>query len=57
MTKPEAKAIFEETILPEIKDDGVVAIRCTWNDFVDELNKEGKITNWQAFNWVNPYDK
>jgi len=57
MTKTEAKAIFEETILPEIKDDGKVAIRCAWNDFVDELHKEGNITTYQAFVWSNPYDK
>ena len=32
------------------------AIRCAWNDYVDMLEKEGRISAWQAETWVNPYD-
>jgi len=39
---------------PDIKDDTVLK-REAWNNFVDSLNKEGYVTNSQAFNWSNPF--
>ena len=29
--------------------------RCeTWNNWVDGLNKDGQISDWQAMNWSHP---
>ena len=39
---------------PDIKDDTVLK-REAWNNFVDSLNKEGYVTDSQAFNWSNPF--
>jgi len=39
---------------PDIKGDTVMK-REAWNNFVDSLNKEGYVTNSQAFNWSNPF--
>ena len=32
-----------------------VAKRCAFNDFVDALNKDGLGTDYQAYNWSNPF--
>ena len=32
-----------------------VAKRCTFNDFVDALNKDGLVSDYQAYNWSNPF--
>ena len=55
----EAIEFFEEYVKPCIehaysKDDSI-AIREGWNDYVDMLNKDGEISDWQAHNWSNPY--
>jgi len=39
---------------PDIKGDTVMK-REAWNKFVDSLNKEGYVTDSQAFNWSNPF--
>ena len=39
---------------PQWKND-VVAKRTAWNDFTDELCKEGYITDNQYNNWSNPF--
>ena len=39
---------------PNIKGDTVMK-REAWNNFVDSLNKEGYVSNSQAFNWSNPF--
>ena len=39
---------------PDIKDDTIMK-REAWNNFVDSLNKEGYVTDSQAFNWSNPF--
>ena len=33
----------------------VTAKRESWNNFVDMLNKEGYVSNYQANNWTNPF--
>ena len=33
-----------------------VAKRTMWNEFVDYLHKDGMLTDYQAYNWVNPYN-
>ena len=30
-----------------------VAKRCAFNDFVDALNKDGLVSDYQAYNWSN----
>ena len=32
-----------------------VAKRCDFNDFVDALNKDGLVSDYQAYNWSNPF--
>ena len=32
-----------------------VAKRCAFNDFVDALNKHGLVSDYQAYNWSNPF--
>ena len=37
-----------------LKGDAI-AKREAWNNFVDMLNKEGYVSNYQANNWTNPF--
>ena len=39
---------------PNLKGDSI-AKREEWNNFVDQLNKEGYISDKQAYNWTNPF--
>jgi len=39
---------------PKWKDD-VIAKRESWNNFVDSLNKEGYVSDSQAYRWSNPF--
>ena len=32
-----------------------IAKRCAFNDYVDSLNKDGLVTDYQAYNWSNPF--
>ena len=32
-----------------------VAKRCAFNDFVDALNKDGLVSDYQAYNWSNRF--
>ena len=32
-----------------------IAKRCAFNDYVDGLNKDGLVTDYQAYNWSNPF--
>lgn len=56
MTLREAQRRFNEEILPAVvqqygKKDKV-AIRTAWNDWTDALQKDGQITEKQAYRWV-----
>jgi hypothetical protein len=52
-------AEFEETVLPHVikqyGHDDRIAIRTAFNDYVDYLNKEGQISDYDAFDMDNPY--
>lgn len=39
---------------PDIQSDTIMK-REAWNVYVDSLNKEGYVTDSQAFNWSNPF--
>ena len=39
---------------PSLKGDKI-AKREDWNNFVDALNKEGYVSDSQAYNWTNPF--
>tara|TARA_R100001129_G_scaffold110821_1_gene76079 strand:- start:270 stop:473 length:204 start_codon:yes stop_codon:yes gene_type:complete len=39
---------------PNLKGD-TIAKREDWHNFVDMLNKDGYISDKQAFNWTNPF--
>jgi len=66
ITKTEAKEVFRNDYLPEIKQKEAMfpnlgidssMRRTAWNDMVDALNKAGYVSDNQAMNWKNPYDK
>lgn len=61
MLKKEALSLFKKDILPWVKNryepNGVVdkvARREAWSTFVDNLNKEGKVSNHQRDTWACP---
>ena len=39
---------------PNFRGDSI-AKRCAFNDYVDMLNKDGAVTDYQADNWSNPF--
>ena len=39
---------------PSFRGDKI-AKRCAFNDYVDGLNKDGLVTDYQAYNWSNPF--
>jgi len=60
MTKVEAVASFRELWADVIASDpswrgDKIAKRCAFNDYVDSLNKDGMVTDHQAYNWSNPF--
>ena len=60
MTKKEAVASFRECwgnfleCNPHYRGDSI-ANRTAFNDYVDGLNKDGLVTDYQAYNWSNPF--
>lgn len=61
ITKVQALADWRENILPRVKahyeTDGIPdwpARSESWTIYVDELNKDGIVTDWQAYNWMSP---
>ena len=60
MTKKEVVASFRELWSdflqsnPNFRVDSI-AKRCAFNDYVDGLNKDGLVTDYQAYNWSNPF--
>ena len=61
MTKKEAEKEFLEDVLPLVKDlyekdhiPDYPARSEAWNNFIDYLNKEGRVTDKQASSWVCP---
>jgi len=61
MMKKDAYALFMQDMYPLVvakygRDDRV-AIREKWNNYVDALNKDGEVTDKQAYNWSNPFLK
>ena len=39
---------------PHFRGDSI-AKRTAFNDYVDGLNKDGLVTDYQAYNWSNPF--
>ena len=57
MTKKEAVASFREMLRESgdpLKGDSI-AKREAFNNYVDMLNKDGMVTDYQAYNWSNPF--
>ena len=60
MTKKEVVASFRELWSdflksnPNFRGDSI-AKRTSFNDYVDGLNKDGLVTDYQAYNWSNPF--
>tara|TARA_Y100001973_G_C5088916_1_gene276403 strand:- start:534 stop:722 length:189 start_codon:yes stop_codon:yes gene_type:complete len=60
ITKKEVVAQFRElwadtvALEPHWRGDSI-AKRCAFNDYVDALNKDGLVTDHQAYNWSNPF--
>ena len=60
MTKVEAVASFRELWADLVRCEpswrgDKIAKRCAFNDYVDALNKDGLVTDYQAYNWSNPF--
>ena len=55
MTKHEAKCEFAVSAVEVLKSKDYPAIREGWNNYVDSLRKDGRITQKQAETWVNPF--
>ncbi len=57
MTKVQVVAQFRELLRESganLRGDSI-AKREAFNNYVDMLNKEGDVTDWQAYNWSNPF--
>jgi len=60
MTKRQVLTEFRElwrdsvSYHPELRGNHI-AKREAFNDFVDLLNKQRQVTNYQAHNWSNPF--
>ena len=59
MTKKEVVASFREMLKDSptgtlLRGDSI-AKREAFNDYVDMLNKDGMVTDHQAYNWSNPF--
>jgi len=66
ITKKIAQETFRRDYLPGIREREAMFSnlgvdhcmrRTAWNDMVDSLNKAGYVSDHQAMNWTNPYDK
>ena len=60
MTKKQAVQQFRESWADFVANDSSwrgdsIAKRCAFNDYVDMLNKDGLVTDHQAYNWSNPF--
>ena len=60
MTKKQAVASFRESWADFVANDPSwrgdrIAKREAFNNFVDMLNKDGMVTDYQAYNWSNPF--
>lgn len=59
MTKPEALKYFKSVysdFLAEKEGDRLAKWE-QWSFYTDMLHKEGKISDYQVNNWINPYNK
>ena len=59
ITKKEVVASFREMLKDSptgtlLRGDSI-AKREAFNDYVDMLNKDGLVTDYQAYNWSNPF--
>ena len=54
MTKVQAVREFRLYHLPAIKNESVTTRRCAWNDYTYALLQDGRITESQEQNWVQP---
>ena len=59
ITKKEVVASFREMLKDSptgtlLRGDSI-AKREAFNDYVDMLNKDGYVTDYQAYNWSNPF--
>ena len=53
-TKKEVVAQFRELIGDSLRGDSI-AKREAFNNYVDALNKDGIVSDHQAYNWSNPF--
>jgi hypothetical protein len=54
MTKLQAEREFKMGYLPYLPKGDKPAKRMAWNNFVDQLQREGRITAKQASTWDQP---
>jgi len=54
MTKVQTIASFREVFGNTLRGDRIMR-REEWNNYVDLLCEDKKITQWQRDNWTNPF--
>ena len=54
ITKKQVVAQFRELLGDSLRGDSI-AKREAFNNYVDMLNKDGIVTDHQAYNWSNPF--
>ena len=54
MKKDQAVRMFKSEYLPYLPPRDCPARRRAWNDFIDWLEKSGRISVSQSYSWVQP---
>lgn len=54
MTKKEVESWFKEDFRALLLRNDIPAKRMAWNDYVDMLQKEGRISKEKAASWTQP---
>lgn len=57
MTKAQAEEDFFNLYGNEISKTDVVKNKMMWNDYTDNLQRDGILTDWQCQNWLYPRKK
>lgn len=58
LNKKQVLKMFRSDIAPEVRKQfpkDSIAMREAFNSFVDMLNKNGQVSDHQAFTWSNPF--
>jgi hypothetical protein len=54
MRKSDAVALFKDEVSKHVLKNDKPALREAWNNYIDYLEKDGRITERQASTWCHP---